>query len=113
MPAPLIVAMYGRSLILSSVGRRLESDHHLRLVTLDEASATNPGGPAPDVLLVDLGVTTVPAALALLDERPNTLLVGIDGSGARLLVLSGPRARAMTTRGLVRLIERHATPAPA
>jgi hypothetical protein len=113
MPAPLVVAMYGRSLILASVGRRLESDHHLRLVTLDDASETGLDGLSPDVLLVDLGVTTVPAALALLDERPNTLLVGIDGSGARLLVLSGSRARAMTTKGLVRLMERHATPTPA
>lgn len=112
MRAPLVVALYGRSLILETVGRRLERNHRLRVVALAEAAERSAlAALAPDVLLVDLGGTTIPAALALLDEQPDMLLVGIEGSGARLIVLSGPRARAMTTRDLVRLIERHAAPA--
>ncbi len=109
MQDALVVALYGRSLILASVGKRLEQDHRLRVVTLDPA-APEPAlrGLGPDVLLVDLGTIDVASAVALLGDRPDMLLVGLEASGARLLVLSGRQASALTTRDLVGLIERRA-----
>lgn len=109
MHAPLVVALYGRSLILASVGKRLEANHRLRVVTLDD-SAPEPAlvSLAPDVLIIDLGTMDVASALALLGGRPDMLLVGLEASGARLLVLSAAQARGLTTEDLMGLIDRRA-----
>ena len=109
MHASPVVALYGCSLILASVGKRLETNHRLRVVTLDGSAPESAlGSLAPDVLLVDLDAIDVVSAVALLGDRPDMLLVGLEASGARLLVLSGRQARALTTDDLVLLIERRA-----
>ncbi len=109
MPASLVVALYGRSLILASVGERLEANHHLRVVTVDDPVPRSAlASLAPDVLLVDLDAIDVAAAVGLLADQPDALLVGLEGSGARLLVLSGRQARVLTTEDLVLLIDRRA-----
>lgn len=109
MSASLVVALLGRSLILASVGKRLEANHHLHVVTLD-GPAPEPVLAAldPDVVLVDLDAMDTVDAVALADDRPDTLLVGLEASGARLLVLTGRQARMLTTEDLVLLIERRA-----
>ena len=68
-------------------------------------SATRLAQLGPDVLLVDLGVVSPEAALALAQGRPELLLIGLDAAGERLLVLSGQQARALSTADLVGLIE--------
>lgn len=109
MSAALVVALHGRSLILASLGERLERHHGIRVVALD-AGETGEGLALveADVLLVDLGATGTAAALALAAARPDMMLVGVDPSGARLLVLSGAEARAFTSEELVGLIDRRA-----
>ena len=107
MHASLGVALLGRSLILASVGKRLEANHRLHVVTLDEAASEAAlASLCPDVVLVDLDVTDIASAIALAGAYPDTLLVGLEASGARLLVLSGRQARALTTEDLEQLIER-------
>ena len=46
---------------------------------------------APDVVLVDLDAIDIVDAVALLGDRPDMLLVGLEASGARLLVLWAAR----------------------
>ena len=109
MHASQVVALYGRSLILASVGKRLEANDRLRVVTVDgSAPGSALASLAPDVVLVDLDAIDVASAVAMLGDRPDMLLVGLEASGARLLVLSGREARVMTTEDLVLLIERRA-----
>jgi hypothetical protein len=101
----LLVALYGRSLMLTGVARRLAHRSHLEVVEIDGPTAADALGPLqPDALIVDLGCVPMGAALALLHDRPELLLVGLEGDGARLLVLSGDRARAVSTPDLVALI---------
>jgi hypothetical protein len=108
MLGPSVVALYGRSLILASVGRMLEGREGVRVITVEEGPSLEAAidALAPTVLIVDLHQVDVAAALPVLDARPELLLVGLDPSGARLLVLSGRDARSVTTEELLRLIER-------
>lgn len=103
-----VVALYGRSLILEGVGRRIEQKSGLRVVMLERPTPAALALLDPDVLMVDLGAIDIPSALALTEDRPQMLLVGLEASGARLLILSAPQARAMTTDDLVGFIERPA-----
>lgn len=102
----LVVALHGRSLMLAGLGRRLARQPHLRVVAVDGPSVCDALGPlVPDVLIVDLGAVPIESALGLLHERPDLLLVGLEASGARLLVLSGEQARSVGADDLVALIE--------
>lgn len=104
--SPLVVALYGRSLMLAGVGQRLARQAHLRVVTVDGPTPDHAlGSLAPDVLVVDLGTVPVDSAVALLRDRPDLLLVGLEASGARLLVLSGEQAGSFGTDDLVALVE--------
>jgi hypothetical protein len=103
----LVVALYGRSLMLAGLGRRLARQPHLRVVAVDGPSVCDALGPlVPDVLMVDLGAASIESALAALRDRPDLLLVGLEAGGARLLVLSGEQASTVGTDDLVALIER-------
>jgi CBS domain-containing protein len=108
MLAPSVVALYGRSLILESVGRMLEGREGVEVVTVEEGPSLEAAldALAPAILIVDLHQVAVASALPVVDARPELLLVGLDPSGARLLVLSGRDARSVTTDELLRLIER-------
>ena len=104
---PLVVALYGRSLMLAGVGQRLARQANLRVVAVDGPTAGEAlGSLAPDVLVVDLGTVPIEPALALLDDRPDLLLIGLEASGARLLVLSGEQAGSFGTDDLMALVER-------
>jgi hypothetical protein len=113
MRTPLMVALYGRSLILAGVGERLAKDHHCRVVTLEDGAPESAlASLAPDVLFVDLDTIDPASAVGLLGGQANMVLIGLEASGARLLVLSGREARAMATEDLVRMIERPEAPVP-
>lgn len=102
----LVVALYGDSLMLAGVARRLARQAHLRVVAVDGPTADQALGLlAPDVLVVDLGAVPIASALALLGDRPDLLLIGLEASGARLLVLSGEQAGSFGTDDLVALVE--------
>jgi hypothetical protein len=104
--SPLVVALYGRSLMLAGVGQRLARQANLRAVAVDGPTAGEAlGSLAPDVLVVDLGTVLIESALALLDDRPDLLLIGLEASGARLLVLSGEQAGSFSTDDLMALVE--------
>lgn len=105
----LVVALYGRSLMLAGLGRRLARQPHLHVVEIDGPTAADDlGALVPDVLVVDLEAVPIESALALLSDRPDLLLIGLEASGARLLVLSGEQAGSFGTDDLMALVERRA-----
>ena len=106
----LVVALYGRSLMLEGVARRLARQANLRVVAIDGPSLASVAGRlASDVLIVDLEIVPVESALALLRVRSHLVLVGLEASGARLIVLSGEQARSVGTDDLVALLQRGPT----
>ncbi len=100
----LSVALYGSSLVLASIGARLERRMGLQTVTIDAAL---PGALEklrelqPDVVVVDLGTAQPDPVMALWKARPDLLLIGVDLGADRMLILSGQPARALTAEGLI------------
>jgi hypothetical protein len=58
--------------------------------------------------MVDLQAVDIATTLAVVEAHPDLLVVGLEPSGARLVVLAGQHARTMSTDELVGLIERRA-----
>ena len=103
------VVLYGDSVVLAGVGASLGCCPRLRVVSVPASCATTPqelDALCPSAVILDLGMVKTDFAFALLREHPDLLLIGLDPGGDRLLVLSGPRARALGTEDLVRMIER-------
>jgi hypothetical protein len=100
--------------MLASVARRLVRQPDVRVVAINGPTLAGALGPLEsDVLIVDLGTISIESALALLRDRPELLLVGLEASGARLLVLSGEQAGSVGTEDLIALIERGRRPREA
>jgi hypothetical protein len=103
----LCVALYGPSLMVAGVARRLGRQSGLDVVQLEGPTVSDAlGSLQPDALILDLNTVSIEAAVALLRDRPDLFLVGLEASGARLLVLSGTQARAVGSDDLVALIQR-------
>mgnify|MGYP000507138417 CR=1 FL=1 len=107
----LTVALYGNSLVLASIGARIERRTGLHPAFID---ATLPDAVErlkvlqPDVVLVDLGTTQPDPVMALWKARPELVLIGVDLDADRMLILSGQPARALTAEGLIEKLTPHA-----
>ncbi len=107
------VAMYGNSLVLSSIRATLEHRAGLQVLAFDAAmpgAAERIGAMHPDVIVFDLACTQADSAVALWKAQPDVLLIGVDMAADQTLVLSGQSSRVLTTDDLVQVIE---TRAPA
>ncbi|MEW5956752.1 MAG: hypothetical protein AB1801_03440 [Chloroflexota bacterium] len=102
------VILYGRSVILGTVGASLQQYPHLELVSLVPPlpAAQELGALAPDVIIFDVGAARPEAAIALLEARPHLLLIGIDPGSDRMLLWSGQQSRALAMQDVVHVIER-------
>lgn len=112
----LTVALYGNSLVLASIGARIERRTGLQPVTIDAAlpgaieklSALQPG-----VVLLDLGTAHSDPVMALWKARPDLILIGVDLGADRMLILSGQPARALTAETLIEtLVNQTKGPSP-
>ncbi len=104
------VALYGHSVVLSSIGARIEHRMGLQLMTVDAAlpgAAQRLSTLQPDVVVVDLGEAQADSAIALWKAQPHLLLIGVDLAEDRMLVLSGQPARELTADEPVQVIEGH------
>jgi hypothetical protein len=106
----LTLALYGNSLVLASIGARIERRTGLQPVTID---ATLPGAIErlstlqPDVVLLDLGTVQPDPVIELWKAWPEVILIGVDLGGDRMLVLSGEPARTLTAEGLFQTLTTH------
>jgi hypothetical protein len=80
------VAIYGNSLVLSSIRASLEHRTELRVLSFDAAMP----------------------AVALWKAQPHVLLIGVDLAADRALVLSGQSSHVLTPDDLVQVIETRA-----
>ncbi len=101
------VLLYGRSLILGTVGASLKRYPHLELVALAPPlpSPQELGALAPDVIIFDVEAARPEAAIALLEACPSLLLIGIGPSSDQMLLWSGQQSRALAMQDLVQAID--------
>ena len=100
------VVLFGRSLILGTLGASLRHYPDLEVVSLSLPlpSAQELSALAPDVILFDMGSGRPEAAFSLLGTRPGLLLIGIDPSTNQALLFSGRQLRELSTQDLVRVM---------
>ncbi len=104
------VALYGDSLVLASIGARIERSTGLKPVTFDAAlpgAIEKLSALEPDVVVMDLGTAQTDPVVALWKARPELILIGVDLGADRMLVLSGQPERALTAEGLVETLTTH------
>ena len=104
----LTIALYGNSLVVSSIGASLRDRAGVRLLLLD---ATPPEAARqldelkPHAVIFDLAATPSDWTVTVLKSNPQLLLIGIDLAANRALVLSGRPSSVATADDLVHLIE--------
>ncbi len=106
----LTVALYGNSLVLASIGARIERRTGVQPATIDAAlpgAIERLSSLQPDVVLVDLATTPPDPIMTLWKARPELVLIGVDLGADRMLVLSGQPERALTAEGLVETLTTH------
>lgn len=110
MDAKHTILFYGNSLAVSSVAANLTCKDYMILRQVD-ASVTDLArqvqSQTPDVLIFDLAAAPPNNAIGLLREYPRLLLIGVDSSTARMIVLSGRRSQALTIDDLIDVIDAH------
>ena len=101
------VILYGNSVFLAGI--RADLAERARV----EVLAVEPGSPdaaaivrarRPTALIFDLSVTQPESAVSLLRDHTDLVLIGVDPSSDRLLVLSGRHEQPESAAGLVQAI---------
>ena len=105
------VALYGNSLVVSSIGASLNKISDLQIFLLDPA-APDPKDQLldlqPDIILFDLASTEPSWLITLWKEQPQLLLIGVDQDKGSAMMFSSQPARLMTTEDLLQVIASHA-----
>ena len=103
------VFLYGKSVILGTVGASLQHYSDLEITSLSpplpgtqELSAL-----APDAIIFDLQAAHPIAALRLLDACPNLMLIGIDPSSEQVFLWTGEHMSALSAQDLAQSIRNH------
>lgn len=103
------VVLFGNSLVMSSIGASLRDRGDLQLVTLDARApdaAQRLQALGPDVVLFDLATAEPDFAVTLLKQHTRLLLIGVDLTTAKMLVLSGHESSMLTTEDLMNVIQK-------
>jgi hypothetical protein len=102
------VALFESHLGMATIGARLRQKRGIRVRTIkglpndiDEKIRTSP----PDAIIFDLAAAAPSFAVPLLRRFPGVVLIGVDLTTNRMLVMSGKQARLLTDDDLVRVIE--------
>ncbi len=105
------VALYGKSLAVSIIGASLEGRADVQVVCVDAALPGAAGrlrGINPDVVIFDLATTALDSATTLWSAQRHLLLIGVDLTGDRALVLSSQCPKVFTLDDLMQIIDTHA-----
>jgi hypothetical protein len=106
----LTVALYGSSLVLSSIGAALAAQPgiHVHAVnTIDPGPERLPDELGADVVVFDMAVLA-PETFALWRASPDVLLIGVDIASDMAIVFSREFTHVGTTSELVQVIRTHA-----
>ncbi len=102
------VALYGNSLVVSSIGAGLQGRAGLQVSSVDATlpdAVSRLGALRPDVVIFDLAVSQPEFAIALWKAQPCLLLIGVDLTTGQALVLSSQPSRLLTMDDLLQVIE--------
>jgi hypothetical protein len=94
---------------LAGIRAELEGHAQFRVLTVDPAcpnAADMITGHHPRAVLFDLSAARFDFAVALLRNRPDLLLIGVDPSSDHLLVMRGESTQALSLTDLTALIDR-------
>ena len=102
------VILYGRTVILGTVGISLQKRPQFEVISLD---APYPGvqeleAMEPDVILFDIDTPRPEAAFALLATCPGLQLIGIDPDRDQVQVWSGQKLNELSVQDLVNVIHK-------
>jgi len=103
------VVLYGSSLFITGLETSLKVVPDLeiqRVEVRNQDSFDRLRNEAPDVIIIELGITAGDQTINLLKAFPGVALIGLDPESNRLLVLSMQQESAMTTADLVQVIQR-------
>lgn len=103
------VILYGRSVILGTVGASLQQYPDLEVISLSLPlpDVQELGALAPDVIIFDLQAPHPDLAISLLDASPRLILIGIDPSSDRMFLWFGRHLNVLSTQDLVQAIANH------
>jgi hypothetical protein len=109
MSADSCLILYGNSVILAGIATGLQRHHPFDVITLEPGcpdAAERISGLDPRAVLFDLAAAPPESVLSLMRERPGLLLLGVDPSSDRMLVLSGRQEPAAAPADLLEVIYR-------
>ena len=100
------VVLYGKSLLISSVGASLEDCADLEVISID------PSGSGmqqikkiqPSVVIFDLAAIQPEVSIELWKTQPDLVLIGVDLMTGKSMVFSSQPARVLTTADLMQLL---------
>ena len=105
------VVLYGKSLVMSTIGASLQKCPDLQMLPIDP-SQPNAGQDLcalqPDAVIFRLGAAQPDALLSLL-QQPDVLLIGVDPETHQALVWSARQTAAVAAADLVRAIRQQDT----
>jgi len=107
------VVLYGKSLVMSTIGTILHEKPEFHVQQVEELLpdiVDRLATPPPDVILFDLASVDPHFAIPLMRKVPTLMVIGVDLSGNKMLVLSGEQSRLVTADDLVRVIQGGASP---
>jgi DNA-binding NarL/FixJ family response regulator len=103
------VVLYGSSIFIAGLEASLKAVSGLEIQRVElqrDDSLDRLLTEAPDVIVIELGISSGDQAFSLLKAFPGVALIGLDTESNRLLVLSMQQESAMTTADLVQVIQR-------
>jgi hypothetical protein len=100
------VILYGRSVILGTVGSSLQKRPQFEVISLTAPypGVQELGAMKPDVILFDTDTPRPAAAFALLATCPGLQLIGIDPDRDQVSLWSGQNLRELSVQDLVEVI---------
>ncbi|MCU0487238.1 MAG: hypothetical protein MUC85_14130 [Anaerolineales bacterium] len=102
------VAIYGNSLVASSIGASLQACSDLQVLSVDLAMPEPKRQLCefqPQIIIFDVAVTRPEEIIGMWEIQPRLLLIGVDIGKGQALVLSGQTTRALTTTDLLQVVE--------
>ncbi len=107
MAARSWVVVYGSSMFLAGIGEQLRQSGKLNVRTIEPdgaAAAARIRRLHPAVVLIDLAGAQPDATIALLRDQPGLIVMAVDPSSDKVLVLSGRQEQAMSATDLVQIV---------
>ncbi len=105
------VCLYGKSILLSTVGASLQRFPDIEIITLSPPlpDTLDLVALAPDVIIFDIQSSHPDPVFPLLTTLPNLMLIGIDPDSDHITSWSGQQLRVLSTQDLIQAI-REKTP---